>query len=205
MIAETSIFESVIEGFFLGVGAAVPLGPINILLMNRALSDYPQAVITGLGAMSADILYLSLILFGMMHFLQGSILSELLSLGSIGFLFFLAYKIYQDRNCHLSLEIKDDRKSRGSVYVEGFLLTLINPYTLAFWLSIGSYTTNRVLDPMMTLAGMFSAIVLWVMLMPYFVHRSKHRISIRVRYILNSFSALLLMVFGLSLIVEMLG
>lgn len=199
------MFESLIEGFFLGVGAAVPLGPINILLMNRALKNYPQAVMTGLGAMSADALYLSLILFGMMHMLQGGIISDLLSLGSIGFLFFLAYRIYQDRNVYLTSDINENRKAKGSVYVQGLLLTLINPYTLAFWLSVGSYTTSRELDPMMTLIGMFSAILLWVTLMPYFVHRSKHRISIRVKYVLNVFSALLLFGFGISLIFEMIG
>ncbi len=198
------MLESLIEGFFMGVGAAVPLGPINILLMNRALGNYPQAVITGFGAMSADALYLSLVLFGMMQILQEGILSYLLSLVSIAFLFFLAYRIFQGRNSHLSSEIKEDRKAIGSVYLQGLILTLVNPYTLAFWLSIGSYTTSKELDPMMTLIGMFSAIVLWVTLMPYFVHRSKHRISIRMRYILNVFSSLLLMGFGVSLIVEII-
>ncbi|MDM5270888.1 LysE family translocator [Sulfurovum sp. zt1-1] len=198
------MLESLIEGFLLGVGAAVPLGPINILLMNRALRNYPQAVITGLGAMSADALYLSLILFGMIQMLQGGILSYLLSLGSIAFLFFLAYRIYQDRNRHLSSEFKEDRQAKRSVFLQGLFLTLVNPYTLAFWLSIGSYTTSKELDPMMTLIGMFSAIVLWVTLIPYFVHRSKHRISMRVRYILNVFSSMLLLGFGISLIVEMI-
>ena len=163
-----------------------------------------RVVITGLGAMSADALYLSLILFGMMHMLQGSILFYLLSLGSIAFLFFLAYRIYQNRNSHLSSESIEEKKAIRSVYLQGFFLTLVNPYTLVFWLSIGSYTTNKELDPMITLIGMFSAIVLWVTLMPYFVHRSKHRISMRVRYILNVFSSLLLAGFGISLIVEMI-
>ena len=35
---------SFLEGFLLGMGAAIPLGPINILLMNTALRDYKSAV-----------------------------------------------------------------------------------------------------------------------------------------------------------------
>lgn len=196
---------SLTEGFLLGMGAAIPLGPINLLLMNRALRSYPQAVLTGLGAMSADALYLGLILFGMIQLLQNGIVSELLSLCSMLFLFYLAYRIYQDRNRHIGAEITEERKGVLTVYLQGLVLTLINPYTIVFWLSVSSYTKNRALDPLMVFAGLFSAIVLWITLMPYLVHRSKHRISPPLRYGLNLFSALLLAGFGISLMMEMIG
>ena len=71
---------ALIEGFLLGIGAAIPIGPINILIMNRALKSYPHAVATGVGAMSADGLYLILILFGMAPVLQQPLISGILAI-----------------------------------------------------------------------------------------------------------------------------
>ncbi|CAA6802363.1 MAG: Lysine exporter protein (LYSE/YGGA), partial [uncultured Sulfurovum sp.] len=64
------MLNSLIEGFLLGLGAAVPLGPINILIMNHALKNYKSAVAIGFGAMSADMVYLFIILLGLATFLD---------------------------------------------------------------------------------------------------------------------------------------
>ena len=37
-----SILSVFIEGFILGLGAALPLGPINLLIMNEALKNYKK-------------------------------------------------------------------------------------------------------------------------------------------------------------------
>jgi len=62
------ILTSFIEGILLGLGAAVPLGAINILVMNTALHRYSAAVAIGVGAITSDITYLIVILFGFLHF-----------------------------------------------------------------------------------------------------------------------------------------
>jgi threonine/homoserine/homoserine lactone efflux protein len=76
--------------------------------MDRALRNYYYAVFTGIGAMSADALYLSLILFGMIHILQDGIISDLLAFVSAMFIFFLAYRIFSDRNSHLSSSFREE-------------------------------------------------------------------------------------------------
>lgn len=45
------MIASLLSGISLGFGAAVPLGPINILIMTNALRSYKSAVAIGLGAM----------------------------------------------------------------------------------------------------------------------------------------------------------
>lgn len=196
---------SFIEGFLLGMGAAIPLGPINILIMNNALKNYKRAVTIGFGAMSADILYLTMILLGIATvFNQPYILNTLGILGS-AFLLYLAYIIFKGRNKTLhSDDQSTNSKSLVTMYLQGFILTFINPYTVAFWLSIAGYTAHTNLEPIITMIGMLSAIFLWITLMPYFVHRSKHKISQKMSYYFNLFSSLLLLGFGLSLIVNML-
>lgn len=197
---------SFIEGFLLGLGAAAPLGPINILIMNRALIHYPHAVVTGLGAMSADGVYLLLILFGMVSFLNDGLMQQSLGILGTGFLLYMAYGIFRGR--HAPVEGKslnaEKRKKLLPAYFQGFALTFVNPYTVAFWLSIAGYVSSKGLSPVVTLAGMFSAIGLWVTVMPYLVHRSRHRISGGISYGISLFSTFLLSSFAVSLLIEVL-
>jgi L-lysine exporter family protein LysE/ArgO len=194
------MFISFIEGFLLGMGAAIPLGPINILIMNHALKDYKSAVAIGFGALSADVLYLTLILFGISTFFSHpNVLNILGVLGSV-FLIYMSYLIFKGRYKTLDTT-NQPASSKGLVkfYLQGFMLTFVNPYTVAFWLSVGGYTAQKELDPLITIMGLLCAIFLWITLMPYLVYRSKHMISQRVSYILSLFSSVLLFGFALML------
>lgn len=198
------MITSFLEGFLLGMGAAIPLGPINILLMNTALRDYKRAVTIGFGALSADTLYLTLILLGLATFFNQPILLNILGILGSAFLLYMSYHIFKYRNN--ILETKNHsapKKSLIKFYLQGFTLTFVNPYTVAFWLSIAGYTAHKDLDPIITVVGMLCAIFLWVTLMPYFVHSSKHRISQKVSYYLSISSSIVLLGFGLSLIINM--
>jgi len=195
------MLSSFVEGVLLGIGAAVPIGAINILIMNTALKSYKSAVSIGFGAMSADILYLLLILFGITIFLNNPfILNVLGMLGSV-FLGYMAYVIFKNRNTSLDTKSKIvTKKDIIKSYFQGFTLTFINPYTIAFWLSITGYTVNKELNTSFTLLGMFSAIFLWITFMPYFVHSSKHKISQELAYYISVFSSLILIGFAIVLL-----
>jgi len=188
---------SFIEGFLLGMGAAIPLGPINILIMNTALKDYKSAVGIGFGALSADTLYLTLILLGIATFFNNPYVLNILGVLGSAFLLYMAYLIFKDRHKMLDTTRQTtSRKGLVKFYLQGFTLTFVNPYTIAFWLSIGGYTAQKELDPLSTIVGLLCALFLWITLMPYIVHRSKHKISQSVSYVLSLFSSLLLLGFG---------
>jgi len=195
------MLESILEGFLLGLGAAVPIGAINILIMNYALQNYKSAVAIGMGAMSSDIVYLLAIMFGVATFLDNEIWRTLLGvLGSL-FLGYMAYSIFKERKKQLNTSsLVVSKKSLIKFYLQGFILTFINPYTIAFWLSIAGYISNQNLDAKFVIVGMLSAITLWITLMPLLVHRSKHRISPKVSFYINSASASILSFFALSLL-----
>jgi len=196
---------SFIEGVLLGVGAAVPLGPINILIMNTALRNYASAVAIGFGALSADVLYLSLILLGVASILDHPVILRTLGLLGSLFLFYLTYLVFQGRHKTLDTSVQvHNSKTFLKYYIQGFILTFINPYTVAFWLSIAAYTANKELDTTFTIVGLLCAILLWITVMPYAVHLSKHKISQKVSYALSLFSSLLLFFFAFSLLINML-
>ncbi|WP_324172084.1 LysE family translocator [Sulfurimonas sp.] len=189
------------EGFLLGLGAAVPLGPINILIMNEAIKKYKNGVMIGLGAMSADMTYLFLIIFGLItYFNQPEILKYLSIFGGL-FLIYLAFNIYKNKdNIVNKTSEKIVDKSSIKLYLKGFALTFINPYTIGFWLSVSGHAANKELSIYATLFGMISALLLWITIMPYFVHRSKHKISQRVSYWISLVSSIILFGFGLFML-----
>jgi len=199
------MIESFLEGFFLGLGAAVPLGPINILIMNQALKNYKFGIAIGFGAMSADAIYLSMILIGVLSFIHNPFFLNLLGILGALFLLYLAVTILRNKN--KPIDVTDDKISSKDIfklYSHGFILTLFNPYTIAFWTSIAGYTVHKELDTVFTIAGMLSAIVLWITLMPFFVHKSKHKISPKVISYINIFSFVILFGFAISLLVKIL-
>ena len=198
--------ESLIEGFLLGMGAAIPIGAINILIMNHALKNYKSAVAIGFGAMSSDIVYLLSIMLGLATFLKNGLIVNILGiLGSL-FLSYMAYSIFQQRDKSIDTQ-KSLVSKRGLLkfYLQGFALTFINPYTIAFWLSIAGYISTQQLDTKFVIIGMLSAILLWITLMPLFVHKSKHRISVKASYYINIGSTFILGFFALSLLLNILS
>ncbi len=199
------MIESFSEGFLLGLGAAIPLGPINILIMNKALKSYKAGVTLGLGAMSADILYLSLILAGMIGLINNpNFLAVIGVLGSI-FLLYLAYGVYKNREKKLEVQEQEiQTKNLFKTYSQGLILTLFNPYTIIFWFSIAGYVANKDLNIGFTIFGMMSSIILWVTIMPYLVHRTKHKISHRTSKYLSVLSSFILFGFAISLFVDVI-
>lgn len=197
------MINSFSEGFLLGLGAAVPIGAINILIMNTALKNYKGAVAIGFGAMSADVTYLLLILLGISLFFNNPMVLNILGILGSAFLAYMAYMVFKSRNTPLDTqEVQISKKDLLKNYFQGFSLTLLNPYTIAFWLSIVGYTANKELNISFTLFGMFCAIFLWITLMPYFVHRSKHKISQKISYFISVSSSIILFGFALSLILS---
>jgi L-lysine exporter family protein LysE/ArgO len=189
------------EGFFLGLGVAVPFGPINILIMNEALRSYKNALAVGFGALSADLTYLFLILYGMTHYLKESIFLNILSLFGAFFLLYLSYLIYKSRNEPI-LKIQNTKeKSLFLHYVQGYFLTLLSPLTLFFWLSVTSHTMG--VDSMaIRVFAMIFAILLWILLMPLLVYKKRSLISSKILYAIALISSIIIFIYGVVLLLK---
>lgn len=192
------------KGFSLGLGAAVPLGPINILIMNEAIRDYKRALAIGFGAMSADITYLLLIFYGLIQYLQNEVILKLISLLGGMFLLYLAYLTFQARDKKIEPLEYSQNRSLSSRYLKGYLLTLLNPYTILFWLSVTSYASNTQ-DISITLLGLISAILLWITIMPYWIYKKRGLISQKGSFFISLISSFILVVFGLSFVYNSLS
>jgi L-lysine exporter family protein LysE/ArgO len=196
------MFASFSQGFLFGLGAAVPLGPINVLIMSTALRSYPAAVAFGAGAMSADATYLILLLFGLLSLLDHPTVMAVMGIAGAGFLLYMSYGIWSHRHDPIHLQRVESTPPIWANYLKGYALTLLNPYTVVFWLSVSTYIQTAHLQPLWTVIGMFSGIMLWITLMPLLIHRTKHLFSQKTVTIISVVSAIVIAFFGVAMVVR---
>ena len=183
----------------LGLGAAVPLGAINLLVMSTALHHYSAAVSIGAGAIVSDLTYLMLILFGFLHFVDHPVLIDVMTTVGALFMAYLAWTIWKNRNEPIHA-VSTQRASLWRHFLKGYFLTLTNPYSLIFWFSVSTYIAAKELHAIETVAGLLLATSLWVTLMPLAIHKTKHLISQRMATIFSTVSALILLFFSAGMI-----
>ncbi|KDA37842.1 lysine transporter LysE, partial [Campylobacter jejuni K5] len=133
------MFDSFLSGVFLGFGVSVPFGPVNILILTYALKVFKNSIAVGLGAFSIDMLYLFLLQFGLLNFLDNVIFMRFLAIFGFCFLTYMAYLMLKKKNEDLHLDQhKDFKESLLKSYVKGIILNGSNPYVIGFWLSAAS-------------------------------------------------------------------
>lgn len=167
-----------LEGMLLGFGASVPIGPVNVLIISYALKDYKQALALGFGSMSADVIYLLLMTMGLLEVFQYEIVKKSLAIFGFIFLVIVSIMLFRGGGRHLHVNKNVKKSNVIIIYIKGLLLTMLNPYTVGFWLSIASVAASKDLGNIKTLLlGLMCAILFWITIMPYMVWKNKRFVS----------------------------
>ncbi|EOI8694365.1 LysE family transporter [Campylobacter jejuni] len=98
------MFDSFLSGVFLGFGVSVPFGSVNILILTYALKAFKNSIAVGLGAFSIDMLYLFLLQFGLLNFLDNVIFMRFF--GDFWFLFFNLYGVFDAKKKERKLKFR---------------------------------------------------------------------------------------------------
>ncbi len=195
-----AMFDSFLNGLFLGFGVSVPFGPINILILTYALKAFKNSIAVGLGAFSVDLLYLLLLQFGLLNFLDNVIFMRALAIFGFCFLSYMAYLMLKKKNEDLRLDqYKDFKESLLKSYVKGIILNGSNPYVIGFWLSATGIVLNNQ-HAYSTILGLVVAILFWIGTLAFVVAKYSYLFSAKVIRIINIVSALIIEYFALSLL-----
>ncbi|HEF7995559.1 TPA: LysE family translocator [Campylobacter jejuni] len=193
------MFDSFLSGVFLGFGVSVPFGPVNILILTYALKAFKNSIAVGLGAFSIDMLYLFLLQFGLLNFLDNVIFMRFLAIFGFCFLTYMAYLMLRKKKESLNLEHKEFKESFLKSYIKGAFLNGSNPFVIGFWLSVTSVVLSSDHAYLMTL-GLVVAILFWVSALAFVVARYSHVFSAKVVFIINIISAIIIEYFALNLL-----
>jgi L-lysine exporter family protein LysE/ArgO len=129
-----SVFFSYV---LLGLSLSAPIGPINAAQLDKGIkSGFFHSWMVGVGAMAADAIYMLLVYFGVVHFIETPFLKTFLwSFGA----FLLVYTGMESMrgagHLHSEMNRNDDEAAMKS-FLSGFFLSLSNPLTILFWLGI---------------------------------------------------------------------
>jgi L-lysine exporter family protein LysE/ArgO len=187
-----SAFGVFATGILLGLGAAVPIGPVNVQIARRALRQgFVAGFALGCGAVTIDLFYAALTSLGVTRLGATPGLEWTLRLGGITLLVYLGLMCFRSERevWHADPVTSDGAAAThqpvrrgigagtiagaGGGYVTGLLMTLLNPMTLAFWLvavpaivgtsaAADAGTGNARRDLLLVCAGVFTGTICWV-------------------------------------------
>jgi threonine/homoserine/homoserine lactone efflux protein len=160
-----------VKGILCGLGAAVPIGPVNVEIARRALrAGFWPAVALGCGAVTIDLVYCIVAAFGVVRLSENRWVYWPVAAVGVGVLSYLGIEsLRQARSAgrtHL-LQGLPKPTVRGG-YLVGLLMTAGNPMTLAFWFTVLPAMVGSIVEqprrdlPIMCL-GVFLGTVGWVL------------------------------------------
>lgn len=173
-------------GILLGLGASVPIGPVNVEMAKRNLAFGTKVGLAlGLGACSIDVLYLILLSQGLLYFFNQKEMLATLGIISAFVLFFFSYKAFTAPNRLDSGQTSNTTKIIRH-YLDGVLITATNPYTIMFWGSVGSQINLMKTHKLVPMGfGLILGILLWVVFLNGCLHITRKRISSNFQHYLN--------------------
>lgn len=195
-------------GLLLGYGAAVPIGPMNVEITRRNLSfGTPYGISFGLGACSADLIYLVLVAVGALTLLQHPMTMRIV--GLVGALILAWFGISALRMKPLRAVLKPKiPPSYFKNYTQGLLLTIVNPITILFWASVSSHLViaSDLHHHLLIIAGagVSCATVSWILFINGVLHKTRHKLSDNLIHKLNVFGGVILLIFAMMGLFESL-
>lgn len=162
-----------------------------------------HAWIVGLGAVCADIIYMLLVYFGMIHLLDAPFIKAFLWLFGFFVLVYTGIESILNSEEVTSLETREIGESLFKSYASGFLMSLFNPLSILFWLGIygsilAKMTSEYSMDQLLVYSGaIVFGILLWDVLMAGASSVFRKILTNRLLKIISISSGLSLVGFGL--------
>ncbi|MED1863048.1 LysE family transporter [Fictibacillus nanhaiensis] len=120
----------------LGISLAIPIGPIKLEMIKHGLyGGFWPSWLVGIGAVCADILFMSFIFLGLSPFLHHKWVTTCMLLTGIIMLSYLGISTIRNSVSSLHL-IKENNKNVNKPFWTGFVIALMNPYNFMFWFGV---------------------------------------------------------------------
>jgi threonine/homoserine/homoserine lactone efflux protein len=201
-------------GIAIGLAVTAPLGPVNILVIRNAIRrGFLVALLVGLGAVVADVLYAAAAAYGVSwvsHLIE-AYARPLMIAG--GVLLVVTGVWLARKRIEIATIDKDEAQTAklAGKMLAAFGLTLTNPGEFFGFIAIFG-TMNGVLRlhedaarPPAVIAGVALGAVLWWLFLSYIVSRFRTRISEKMLGRISRWTGILIAAFGFALLMEALA
>jgi L-lysine exporter family protein LysE/ArgO len=165
------MLQYLFKGILIGLGAAVPLGPVNVEIARRTLrGGFPSGFFLGAGACTIDVMYAVLTTLSVGRFLDLNVVYWPMSIGAMILLSYLGAMCLRAawrEQPTAAGDVKERALPRNSLlkgYSTGLLMTLLNPMTIAFWFVALPGIAGKLERSALPLicVGVFAGTICWV-------------------------------------------
>ncbi|PIC80014.1 amino acid transporter [Sporosarcina sp. P18a] len=196
--------NSLVVYMFLGASLAAPIGPVKTVLLNTGIKrGFFHAWAFSLGSVAADILYMFIVYFGVGQFIESPLIKIILwSFGCFVLLYTGIENLLTLNKVEMSLKFGKRVRLRTSM-LTGFLMSLMNPLTIIFWLGIygsilaktaGGSTGYQII---FNSGAIMLGIIIVDVMMAFLSSGARKFLSVRLLIIVSLISSLSMIGFGL--------
>ncbi len=162
---------SFVEGFAIGLGMIIFIGPVFFLLMNSSIQSGPKAgVAVALGIIVSDVVCIVLCYYGLSSFFNPE--EHQFWAGVIGSAIVFGLGInYILKKGEITTDISMNSKGFQMFFLKGFSVNFFNPFVFAVWIGVFQYGKSKYPDQQLlfvflasVLLGIFSTDLLKVFL-----------------------------------------
>jgi threonine/homoserine/homoserine lactone efflux protein len=199
-----SLSEIAVKGFIIGLFVASPMGPINMLCIQRTLNrGWKHGFATGIGAMLSDLAYALITLIGV-AMVSGFLAKHKTTIQLVGsiILFFFGFGVFRSnplKGWTPTMKVEETRYMKD--FISSFLLTFSNVAIILVFITLyARFQFNPLAEGSVSLiVGMISialGALLWWTFITLLVSRLRKYFNRRGLIMLNRIVGTILMILG---------
>ena len=194
-------------GFISGVLLSVPVGPVNLTILNEgARRGFLWAGLIGLGATVMEVIYCTIAFTSFASLFGGRLVKASMELFSFVFMLYLGVRFLLARrllgNSRIEARI-EERLHPHSAFMIGFIRVLGNPGVLVFWIILAANFISRewvrpdLAGKLSCVGGVALGTGLWFLGLSYAASRGRGRFSEATLLRMEHFSGIGLLVLAM--------
>lgn len=126
-----------VEGFLVGLGMVIFIGPVFFTLLKSALSyGFWAGMMVALGIFMSDVVAVGLCSFGAIPFFKNPDNQFWLAVGGSVMLFAIGLKYMLKPNVNVDADLQLKAGHYTAYFVKGFLVNFVNPFVFLVWISV---------------------------------------------------------------------
>jgi chemosensory pili system protein ChpE len=202
-------WEVILIGVTMGLAFAAPPGIVTTETLRRGLrGGFAHALSVQVGSLIGDASYAIIALAGLAAILQAPFAQMLLGGAGALFLLYLAWQSLRARSAGPLLPQAAGGNYRESFF-SGVLLSLTNPWAIAFWVSLGgSYLAlglRSATDVPWVFASFMAGALVWSIVLSALIGRARHLLSPKLFSSVSIMCGLLLAAFAFAVGVRLVS
>jgi len=208
------ILLATLTGFISGLLLSIPVGPVNLTIMNEgARRGFKWAILIGIGATAMEVIYCFIAFTGFASFFGNRTIQAAMELFSFVFMLFLGIKFLIAKTVAAPMHIGKtadrieerigEKLHPHSAFMTGFVRVMGNPGVLLFWIILAAnFISREWVRPdwpgkLGCVTGVALGTGLWFVGLSYGASRGKGRFSEKTLLRMEHFSGICLLVLAL--------